>query len=63
MSMVITMVIMIVGVIAIGVEGEGVDEGLAVPVDLDLTSQLPGPEHALAADDENKKQLSIHIGA
>jgi len=62
MSMVITMVIMIVGVI-VGVEGEGVDEGLAVPVDLDLTSQLPGPEHALAADDENKKQLSIHIGA
>jgi len=62
-SMVITMVIMMVGVIAIGVEGEGVDEGLAVPVDLDLTSQFPGPEHALAADDENKKQLSIHIGA
>jgi len=59
-SMVI--MIMMVGVIAIGVEGEGVDEGLAVPVDLDLTSQFPGPQHALAADDENKKQLSIHIG-
>jgi len=61
-TMVITMVILMV-VTVIGVEGEGVDEGLAVPVDLDLTSQFPGPEHALAADDENKKQLSIHIGA
>jgi len=59
----ITMMTMVAMVAGIGVEGEGVDEGLAVPVDLALTSQLPGTEHALAADDENKKQLSIHIGA
>ena len=53
-SMVVSMVAVSV-ISVVGVEGESPNEGLAVPGR--LTSQLSGPQDALASDDENKKQL------
>jgi len=63
--MVIMMIVMImmVSIIAVSVEGESADERLAIPGDLRLSSESSGPQDTLTSDHENKKQLSIHIGA
>merc|ERR1711863_187465 len=63
LGMFLVVAVVAVGVVSlvVGVEGESANEGLAVPGG--LGSQLPGPQDTLASDDENKKQLSIHVRA
>ena len=54
---------MVVAVVVavVGVEGEAVDERLAVPGLLGGSRQSPGPQDGLASDGENEKQLKILI--
>merc|ERR1719150_2451925 len=56
-AVVIAVVVAVVG--ALGVEGEGVDQGLAAP--LGVAPQLAGAQHALRPHHHQEKKLCIHV--
>ena len=57
LSVLLMVTVVAVGMVSlvVGVEGESSNQRLAVPGG--SSPQLPGPQDALASDDENKKQL------
>ena len=58
-GLVVVLVVVAVVVAVVCVEGEAVDERLAVPGLLGGSRQSPGPQDGLASDGEIKKQLKI----